>query len=74
MGMNRQDEIENERERKRYRDFLDRRIPELHAMGKPERVDADNPIEKSIANTAAATYPGVTAREIADAEYADGAR
>ncbi len=52
-----------------YLAFLDRRIPELHKMGKPvdEKSTTAGAIER---NLKASRYPGRKARDQADVEWA----
>ena len=64
-------------EQRTYREYLDRRIPELQAEGKPDRLPASDErsrIAEARDRTSASKFPGRVAREVADAEYARGAR
>lgn len=54
---------------RRYFEFLDRRIPELHAMGKPAQSSGD-PMKIS-ANLRGSKFPGAMARVQADAEWGE---
>lgn len=63
------------RERQRaHAAYLDKRIPELHAEGKPQgRLPADRGARIATArkNTEASAYPGRAARTQADREWAE---
>jgi hypothetical protein len=55
--------------KRRYLEFLDKRIPELQSMGKTEESKQD-PV-KIARNLEASVYPGVMARKQADREWAE---
>lgn len=52
-----------------YSDYLDKRIPELHAIGKAKRSE-DNPYQIE-ANLKAQKFPGVLARQQAQREWGE---
>jgi len=58
-----------QKKREKYFNFLDKRIPELHAEGKPAPSKSD-PILIS-KNLTASRYPGVKARHQADREWGE---
>lgn len=67
--------IEQEKARNRYFDFLDKRIPELQAMGKPQPgpspdgATIEQRMKRVVENAGESKFPGVTAREQADLEW-----
>ena len=61
-------------EQRTYREYLERRIPELHAEGKAKPPEGAGLIQSCGIRIRSSKFPGRVARDVAEAEYARGAR